>query len=504
MRSIWRYRWYAMAVAWLIVLLGWVGVSKKPMAYTASATIYVDTAAILQPLPKDFAGEQAPSTMISLMVRQFISRPYLEQVVRIVGLDRQATTAQGLEMTVARLEQDLLIAGNRTSEGSKQRDFYTISYSNTNPKLAKQVVAALITTFVEKTARESWPDPEAAQRSLDQQIKKYKEDLSVAETRLREFKRVHADDLSEQTNYFQHLQAAQAAIDEADLKITAAEFRRNELRRQVAQTATTPASIPIDDSRLLALQKRLDELLAKYTENHPSVIATRRAIAELEKQRGTTAGKAKKDLTISNSAHEALKVKLSEAESEIAVLWARKDEYLRQLQKLRKMKETLTKTETELQSLNQDYEVAKKQYDALLERQNSATLAVSIEQNSENVRFKIIDPPRILDTWPDKARTQLLLTSGVLVTGIAGGLAVAFFLSQIWPVIYGQRALQKLTEIPVLGMISRAKTSRMRSRLDLAAFLLIGITLLGVHGIAVFMMLDNIKNIMMQGLENVG
>lgn len=503
-RSIWRYRWYAMAVAWLIILLGWVVVSKMTITYTASANVYVDTSTVLQPLLKGFSIEQDTSAIIGLMARQLVSRPNLEQVARIVGLDRQATTSQGPEIMLTRLEKDILVTGNRASEGSKQRDFYTISYSNANPKLAKQIIEALITTFVEKTVGESLRDSEAAKRFLDQQIKEYKDELSAAETHLREFKRAHADDLPEQTNYFQRLQAAQAAVDEVNLQITEAEFRRNELRRQLAQMATTSGSTPVDDPRLLALQKQLDEMLAKYTENHPNVIATRRAIAELEKQQETTTGEAKKSLIIPNSAHELLKVKLSEAESEIAMLWARKDEYLRRVQTLRKMKEMLTKTETELQSLNQDYEAAKKKYEALLGRRDSATMAGSIERSGENVRFRVIDPPRILDTWPDKARTQLLLTSGVLVAGIAGGLAVAFFLSQIWPVIYGQRALQELTEFPVLGRISRAKTSRVRNRLDLAAFILIGMTMLGVHGIAAFMVLNNIKSIMMQGLGNIG
>lgn len=503
-RSIWRYRWYAMAVTWLIVLLGWAVVSKKPVIYTASAKIHIDTSTVLQPLFKDSTGEQPFSVMISLMARQLVSRPNLEQVARTVGLDHQATMPQGFEAMLARLEKDITVTGNRASEGSKQRDFYTVSYSNTNPKLAKQVIEVLITTFIEKMVRENLLDSGTTKQSLDQEIKKHKEDLIAAETRLREFKRVHADDLPEQTHYFQHLQAAQAAVDEVELQITEAEFRRNELRRQLAQTATMPDSIPVADSRLLTLKKRLDELLVKYTENHPSVIATRRAIAELEKSQETITGEAKKGLTTPNSAHELLKGKLSEAESEIAVLWARKNEFLRRVQTLRKMKETLTKVETELQGLNQDYEAAKKKYDALIGRQNSATLVESIEQNGENVRLKVIDPPRILDTWPDKMRKQLLLTSGVLVAGIAGGLAVAFFLSQLWPVIYGQRDLQELTEFPVLGRISRANTSRMRRRFDLAAFILIGMAMLGIHGVAVFMTLNNIKSIMMQGLEKVG
>lgn len=504
-RSIWRYRWYAMVAAWLIILLGWVVISKKTITYTASAKVFVDTSTILKPMLQGFAINQDKSVIVGLMARQLISRTNLEQVAHIVGLNHQAKTPQEFDTFLTRLGEDIRVEGSQTSAPERQVNFYGISYSNKDPKFAKQVVEALITTFVEKTVGESLRDSEAARQFLDQQLKEYRETLMAAEARVREFQREHSDELPEQSNYVQRLQAAQAALNDVDLQIAEAEIQRNELQRQLAQTAITSDSASTADPRLLELQRRLDELLLKYTENHPLVIATRQAIAEFEKQQEAMP-KEKRNLIIPNSAHEQLKVRLSEAETALVVLRVKKDEYLRRLKKLQQTKEKLTKIEIELQRLNQDYEAAKRNYEALLGRRDSATITGNIEQSGESVRFKVIDPPRILDTWSIKARDQLVLTSAVLAAGLAGGVGVAFLLTQLWPVIYGRRILQEVTEYPVLGVISQTMTRslRRRGRFDLAAFILSGVMLLGAHGVAVFMILSNIKTIMMQGLEGAG
>ncbi|MBZ4195092.1 MAG: hypothetical protein LAE24_12440 [Candidatus Contendobacter sp.] len=501
-RSMWRYRWYAMALMWLAVLIGWIILFNKPITYTANAKVYVDESTVLQSMFKGFSIEQDTTAIIELMARQLVSRPNLEQVARAIRLDRQAKTDQELETLLTRLEKDILVESSRTSEGMKQRNFYVISYSNSNPQLAKQLVRTLIDNFVEKTVGESLRDSDAARRFLDQQLKEYKDNFIVVESRVREFKRQHADELPEQTNYFERLQAAQAALNDVELKITEAEFQRNDLQRQLGKMAITINSTLADDSRLLALRKQLDELLVKYTENHPNVIATKRSIAEFEEQQKAVSPDARKNLVIPNSAEELLKVKLGEVESGIAVLQVRKKEYLHRVNNLRKMNKILPNIERELQILNQDYETTKKKYDALLERQDSATMTGSIGQSGEKIRFKIIDPPRIIDAWPTKALHLLLRTSMVLVMSFFGGLAVAFFLSQFKPVIYGQRMLEELTELPVFGDIPRVENpkARMRNRLDLVAFIVIGLIMLGTHGIAVFKILDTIKTVMMQEL----
>ena len=41
-RGAWRYRWVAMAVTWVVCILGWLAVYNLPNIYEAKAKVYVD------------------------------------------------------------------------------------------------------------------------------------------------------------------------------------------------------------------------------------------------------------------------------------------------------------------------------------------------------------------------------------------------------------------------------------------------------------------------------
>ncbi|NJN48329.1 MAG: AAA family ATPase, partial [Candidatus Competibacteraceae bacterium] len=509
-----RYRWYAMLVAWVLLLAGWGFVSIKPVTFTASAKIYVDTQTVLQPLLEGLALEKDTGAYLGLMVRELVSRPNLEQVAHSIGLDQQAKTPQDLEVALSKMGQQIRVDGSRASAMATQQDFFAISYPDNDPKRATQVVDALIANFVDKTVEESLRDSQSANRFLEQQIAEQKQKLSAAEAKIADFKRQHADALPEQgVNYFQRVQAAQAAIDDVDLQIIEAEYRRNSLQSQLTEipatitgaSAGTRTVSTATGSRIAALQARLDDLLLKYTEAHPDVIATRRSIKELKKQGDTTRSEVIEGNAIPNPVYQQLKVALSQIESETSVLRARRAEFSRRVQRLQERRETLTQVEAELQALNQEYEFAKQKLDALVARQGPATLSDDVDEAEKEKRFRVIDPPRVQETWPIIQRNRLTLTTMVLAAGIGGGLGVAFLLSQLWPAVYGRHALYELTGRPVFGAISQVLPHRVRwrKRLDFAAFVVIGTTLLAAHGAALFVDLSKLQT-MLQSLGGAG
>ena len=48
LHAIWRRRWIALAVAWLICLAGWLVVSQIPNRYDSTARVRVDINTVLQ------------------------------------------------------------------------------------------------------------------------------------------------------------------------------------------------------------------------------------------------------------------------------------------------------------------------------------------------------------------------------------------------------------------------------------------------------------------------
>jgi len=111
LRGMWKYRWPALIVSWVVTAVGVAVVLKIPDQYEASARIYVDTQSILKPLMSGLAIQPNVEQQVSLLSRTLISRPNVEKLIRMADLDLEARStaeAVGLRLLRARsLNADL-------------------------------------------------------------------------------------------------------------------------------------------------------------------------------------------------------------------------------------------------------------------------------------------------------------------------------------------------------------------------------------------------------------
>ena len=503
-RSTWRYRWYMLLVACPLCIGGWAMVQVLPDQYEASARVYLDTESMLRPLMKGLAVDSNVRSQIDIMTKTLLSRPNLEKVARMTDLDLKAKTPDQMDGLLDRLGGKI-----KLEQVPQSRDFYKIKYEDNNPQLAKKVVQALLTIFVESTLGESRKDTDVAQSFLDQQIKEYEARLVQSEDRLKDFKRRNIGRMpGEGGDYFQNLQTAIGELEQAQLQLHEAENRRQELARQLEDNEAAPnvqavtstnSSTPELDSRINNLQARLDELLLKYTNQHPDVIEVKRTIADLEKQKKEVlaaqakGGQGAADAQDGNPYQGQLKLALSEADANVAALKARVTAYQQRVDQLKKMVDILPEVEEQLKQLNRDYDVTKRNYELLLARRESASLSQQMDQNSDSVKFRVVDPPYVPPTpsGPDRP----LLTSGALAGGIIAGIVFAIFLAQLNPTFDNRRILMEITSLPVLGGVSMIWTeAQLRKRhLDLLGFGLIIVTLLGIYSAVMAMQILNIN-----------
>jgi hypothetical protein len=145
--------------------------------------------------------------------------------------------------------------------------------------------------------------------------------------------------------------------------------------------------------------------------------------------------------------------------------------------------DTVPQVEAELARLNRDYAVNKQNYETLIARRESAKISESAEQSSDALKFKIVDPPRV--SLKPVSPNRPLLSSGVLLGGVAVGLVFAFLLSQIKPTFDNHRAIVEATNVPVLGYVSMVSTdaTRTKGRIEVTAFALVTAALFVVYGI---------------------
>lgn len=496
-RSAWRFRWYVHLIAWPLCIAGWVFVYQMPNEYEASARVYVDTQSVLRPLLRGLAVQNNIGQEVQLMTRTLLSRPNLEKITRMTDMDLTATTPEDMEILLDKLRRTINFTG------SNRENLYSISFVNKNPQLAKQVVQSLLTLFVETSLGDSRKDTDVAQKFLDEQIKEYESKLVAAEDALKDFKRKNLGQMpGEGKEYFSNLQSAKERLANAELLLKEAVNRRNELERQLRGEEPTFGIVSTPraqkqvintalDARIQNLQTRLDDLLLQFTDKHPDVAILQRTIKDLEVQRdkeleqikeSTPEAPAASGSLESNPVYQQLKISLGEAEANVAGLSVRVQQYKAEVEHLITAVDTIPKVEADFQRLNRDYAVNKRNYEALVERRESAKLSEQAGQSADDVKFRIVDPPFV--PLEPVAPNRPLLISAVLAGGLIAGIVFAFFMSQVKPTYDSSRIITRDLGVPVFGSVSRIWTGHMRlkRRIDVLTFSLGGLALLGLYG----------------------
>jgi polysaccharide chain length determinant protein (PEP-CTERM system associated) len=454
----WRYRWYMMLVAWLICVVGWGYIQQMPDLYEASARVHVDTQSILQPLLRGLAISTNTEQRVNLVTRTLLSRPNLEKLSRMTDLDLLATRPVDKERLLDDLGKDISIETD-----ARERDIYIVSYSDSDPDLAKRVVQSLLTIFVESTLGGKRQDTNNAQEFLDQQIKEYEAKLVSAEQKLADFKRTHVGMMpGSQSDYYGKLQSVQTSLQQAQLALREAQTQRDQMKQQMeddkdsylAYTDVVPQSGSALDMRIQNLQQQLDDLLIRYTDRHPDVIEIKNMISILEdrkkEERATM-----DDLDIGpagDPVYQQMKIQMAQADANVASLKARVDQYQEAANQLKKMVDTIPTIEAEFQQLNRDYGVHKANYEQLLASREQASMSEQMEMSGDQIQFRVVDPPRVPLT--PSAPNRPLLMSMVLALSLVAGVALAFMLYLLRPTFDNPQAVINYLGRPVLGAVS--------------------------------------------------
>ena len=493
LRMIWRFRWAALLSGALNCGVGWLVVMMMPNQYEVTTKVFLDTRTLLRPLLKGIAIEGGVQKSTTLMMRRtLLVRPNLEAVARKTDMDLSAKTPADFDRLLEKLAKNIKV------NGTSRDNIFVIGYRNPDPQLANKVVEAILNRFVEKSLGTSRKDTSKTKQFLDRQIADYEARLQAGERRLKEFKQRNVGMMpTEGQGYYERLQKLNEQLAGAKLGLSEAEQRAAALQAQLAgeeptfglgppPAPVTPAAAamvktPFDD-RVKSLQANIDQLLLKYTDKHPDVIAGRRLLAELQNKRKAyvkahppaPVAPARTDpgqgSPTENPVYQEIKVAHGQAQAEAAALKARVVEYQRRADELRKLVDTVPKVEAELKSLNRDYDINNKNYKELVSRRESLKIGEQAGESTDQVQFNVIEPPRVplLPVSPDRPK----LSIGVFVFGVAGGLGLALLIAMMRPGVYTRQGLEELTKLPVFGAVARIWTPRERlhRKLEIISF----------------------------------
>ena len=181
-RRMWKFRWPALAAAWIVGLVGAVVVFNVPDKYEASARIFVDTQSILKPLMSGLTVQPNVDQQVGMLSRTLISRPNIEKLIRMADLDLKSESKGQQEALIEHLMKTLEI------RSTGRDNLYSLSYRDNDKEKSKRVIQSLVSIFVESSLGASRKDTDSAKVFLNEQIKNYEAKLEEAEARLKEFR----------------------------------------------------------------------------------------------------------------------------------------------------------------------------------------------------------------------------------------------------------------------------------------------------------------------------
>ena len=120
-----------------------------------------------------------------------------------------------------------------------------ITYQNSNPMVAKDVVQSLLTVFAETTTGSNRRDMDNAKRFLDQQIETYATQLRAAEQRRAEFREKYLQLLPGIDGAGSNLESGRGNLAKLRLEVEDARAKRDSIK---AELDSTPKLLSVDSN----------------------------------------------------------------------------------------------------------------------------------------------------------------------------------------------------------------------------------------------------------------
>lgn len=482
LRGAWRFRRVALLVAWCTALVLWTVILLIPSTYQSYAKVFVDTRTTLSEATQGLSLGNNIDSQIQSVRDAILGGPELSKVASETDLLVGAVTPAQQQQVLDRLRQNIDIDGDLEPGGSMA--LFTITYKDRDRARSLQVVDRLLNTFVEGSLGGKQQGSEEAEDFLTTQIADYGRRLSASEQRLADFKKRNVGLLPGEQgtgDYFARLQGETEALSLARRNLDLALRKRDalalELRtgQQFTAGSSSPTAAPQDSAVLdtegdiARAQQRLNQLLLKFTDQYPDVIALRQAIKTLQAREQQQIAAAKHgDLGAANQLHLAanpvyqrIQERYDQAQVDIATLQEGIVDQEKDIDRLHGLVNTAPEVQAEYAQLTRDYDVTKTQYNALLGRLDSARLGQEAASTGI-VKFQVIDPPTSQFKPVSPPRPLLIIAS--LLFALAAGLGTGYVLHLLQPVFVSARQLAAASGLTVLGSVSLACAEGLRER----------------------------------------
>jgi polysaccharide chain length determinant protein (PEP-CTERM system associated) len=464
--AILRRRWVLITVLALIGAPLAYGVSRLlPNRYKSQTLVLVEPPTV----PTDFVKPVITTEInarLASMQEEILSRTRLEPIIHQYGLYSGDVNRVPPDALVARLQKDIEITPIEPMAETRSQELpgFHIIVTLDNPRTAQEVCSAVTHMFIEESISLRQRRAEDTTQFIAQQLVDAKAKLDEQDSKLAAFKSHYIGSLpDEEQGNLNLLMGLTSQLDAATQALARAQqdksFTESMLAQQLgswqaAQSGTNPQTM---DTELAALQTQLANLQARYTDDYPDVVKTKREIAALQKKIADgDVPKATNEGKVSKSASEPtqiaqLRAEIHTTDQVIAEKTKEQAKIQQQIKVYQDRVQSSPAVEQQYKELTRDYQTALDFYNDLLKKRDQSTMATDLERRQEGEQFKILDPANLPDapSFPNRPAFAL----GGLGGGLALGLGIAFFLESRDTSFRTERDIEFSLKLPVLAMI---------------------------------------------------
>lgn len=456
---------------WIVIVAVSVSVFAGNTYYTFTRTPqYRSSASLLVNSTIAVSDIQLPglstSSLVNLGTEVAIlkSRPLIEIAVSKMQQSPSALSFKDLD--------PLTIMNGLDIRPEKDTMVLRLTYTDSDPKRAREVLTALTQTYVEYSLKDRRTKSSTAIKFIQDKLPQVKQQLDKSALAVTQFRKTYniVDPDTYAASVYKMREALENQAQDLQIKMAQVQQQYEALSRQVGKSpeAAIGSAILQQDTPYQSLVKQFQEVETNYflertrfREDHPTVIALKDRRDELyrllETRAQSVVGVRGSTTNITNEPNSAIQQNLAsqlfDAQTTLAVSQA-------QLESIRNAQSEVATAFSKIPQIQQRYVEIQRQlaldtstYNKLSEKLEELRISEAQEISS----WKILEPPLtpIKPSSPDIERS--LITGAI--SGIALGILFALLLNRLDQRIREVEEVRELIDIPLLASIPMTEVS---------------------------------------------
>lgn len=459
--AILKRRWWVVAIpAAILPIIAYAATFFVTPQYVSQTLVLVEQQKVPESYVKPVITEDLDSRLAT-MKEQILSRSRLAPIIERFNLYAN----KGLSMD-DRIDKARKGIGIKPIQSDITRGLpgFFISFTANDPRTAQLVCGEITSLFVSENLHAREASAEGTTDFLQGQLNDAKAKLDEQAAKLAQFQQQYAGRLpDEQSTNLSMTSTLSTQLDAATQALTRMEQDKSyaqamlsqQVEAQQAQMTAHGVAPQVQQAQLQQLQDQEAQLLTRYTDDYPDVIAVRRKIKELQAAMAKAPAPARPAATTPSRSDSPaiLQLRAQIRAMDIGIAQKRSEQSRIQGQ-LRMYQDRISaspQVQEQYKSITRDTQTAQQFYDSLLNKMNDSKMGTDLERRQQGEQFTVMDEPNLPEapTFPKRS----VFFAGGLAGGIALGLLLTGLLEYKDTAMRSERDIWAFTKLPTLAVI---------------------------------------------------